>query len=80
MSGGFRRPSNARVTCCEGVGIGAGTRSSDMERRESSSAGAVVIVCLGMGRLGMRFTESHACTFSYPRVGSGRGGWSRGAE
>ena len=42
-SGGLRRPSNARVTCCDGLGIGEGTRSSDIDSSENSGAGSDVI-------------------------------------
>ncbi len=44
IRGGFRSPSNARVTSCDGFRIGEGTRSSDTDSNESSPAGSDVII------------------------------------
>ena len=44
IKGGLRRLSNARVTCCDGIGSVEGTRSSEMDRIESSSAESDVIL------------------------------------
>ena len=34
------------MTCCDGMGIGEGTRSSDMERIESSSSAEPDVIAL----------------------------------
>ena len=42
-SGGFRSPSNARVTCCDDFVIGDGKRSSDIDSSKGCSAWLDVI-------------------------------------
>ena len=65
--GGLRIWSNARVTCCDGIGMGEGTRSSDMVRRERESAGLDVMSYRKMsGREGLR-VRGGRCSGNPPR-------------
>lgn len=47
MRGGFRSPSKARITCCDGVSIVDGTRSSEIDRKSGRSE--VIVVDSGKG-------------------------------